>query len=51
MARVKSPAKKKRLGKAANQNRPIPLFVVQKTNRKVRTNPRRRYWRRSGLQK
>lgn len=41
----KSNERKVALGKALSQNRPIPLFVVAKTNRKVRTHPKRRHWR------
>ena len=45
MARNKSQVKKKLLVKAASQNRRMPLFVVAKTNRKVRFNRLQRDWR------
>jgi len=35
--------------KAAAQNRRVPLFVVAKTARRTRTNPKQRHWRRSKL--
>lgn len=41
----KSQERKVALSKALKQNRPIPLFVVAKTNRKVKTHPKRRNWR------
>ncbi|MEK6978528.1 MAG: 50S ribosomal protein L39e [Candidatus Hydrothermarchaeota archaeon] len=42
-------SRKLRMAKALKQNRPVPIWVVAKTMRKVRTHPRRRYWRRSSL--
>ncbi len=42
-------AKKLRLAKAMKQNRPVPVWVVAKTMGRVRTHPKRRYWRRSKL--
>jgi large subunit ribosomal protein L39e len=41
--------KKIRLAKATKQNRPIPIWVVAKTLGRVRTHPKRRFWRRSKL--
>ncbi len=41
--------KKTRLAKATKQNRPVPIWVVAKTLGRVRTHPKRRYWRRSKL--
>ncbi|NOZ58826.1 MAG: 50S ribosomal protein L39e [Euryarchaeota archaeon] len=41
--------RKLRLAKAMKQNRPVPVWVVGKTMGKVRTHPKRRYWRRSKL--
>lgn len=40
---------KQRLSKAKNQNRIVPLWAIVKTKRKVRTHPKRRYWRMSKL--
>ena len=42
-------ARKLRLAKAMKQNRPVPVWVVAKTMGRVRTHPKRRYWRRSRL--
>ncbi len=47
----KSLAKKKRLAKAAKQNRRVPAWVIMKTNRRFQTHPKRHHWRRSKLQK
>jgi large subunit ribosomal protein L39e len=41
--------RKLRLAKAMKQNRPVPVWVVGKTMGRVRTHPKRRYWRRSKL--
>jgi len=49
MSRFKSSEKKAKLGRALKQNRRIPLFVVAKTNRRVRTNVKARNWRRRKL--
>ncbi|MFH1786661.1 MAG: 50S ribosomal protein L39e [archaeon] len=49
MVNVRRPAQKKRLGKAARRNRPIPIWVIPKTNRRVRSNVYRRNWRRTKL--
>jgi len=49
MARNKPLGKKLRLASAMNSNRPIPIWVVAKTKRKVRFNYKRRYWRRQKL--
>lgn len=51
MARYKHLAKKLRLAKALKQNRPIPVWVWLKTNRRVRYNPMRRHWRRVKLRR
>ena len=46
MARVKSPAKKRRLGKANKEKKAVPTWVIVRTSGKVRTHPkRRRNWR------
>ena len=38
-----------RLGKACEQNRRVPAWVMMKTKRAVSTHPQRRNWRRSTL--
>jgi large subunit ribosomal protein L39e len=46
MARVKPPAKKRRLAKAKKEKQAVPTWVIARTDGKVRTNPkRRRNWR------
>ncbi|MCK4313480.1 50S ribosomal protein L39e [Candidatus Bathyarchaeota archaeon] len=45
MARNKPTAKKRRLIKAGKQNKPVPTWVIAKTDGKFRTNPKRRRWR------
>ena len=47
MATFKMPGKKIRLAKRGRQNRPVPLWVVLKTKRRVRRNPKRYHWKRS----
>ncbi|MGZ7108393.1 MAG: 50S ribosomal protein L39e [Methanobacterium sp.] len=49
MSRNRPLAKKLRLAKAGKQNRRVPLWVMLKTNRKVRTHPKMRHWRRNSL--
>jgi len=49
MARNKPVAKKLRLSKALKSNRPVPLFVRLKTNRRLLFNKKRRNWRRTRL--
>ena len=49
MARIKPTAKKKRLAKANIQSQPVPTWVVAKTRGHVRTNSKRRSWRRTKL--
>jgi len=46
---IKPSGLKKRLVKKARQNSPVPTWVVVKTKRRVRTNPKRRMWRRRKL--
>jgi large subunit ribosomal protein L39e len=45
LARVKDTSKKNRLAKAGRQARSVPTWVIVRTNRNVRTNPKRRRWR------
>ncbi|MEO9319537.1 MAG: 50S ribosomal protein L39e [Nitrososphaera sp.] len=47
MAARKNTSRKRRLMKRTKQNKPVPAWVVIRTSRKVRTNPKRRLWRRS----
>ena len=49
MARNKPAGKKRRLIKAGKQSQPVPVWVVVKTGRRVRTNPKMRSWRRTKL--
>jgi len=49
MARNKPVARKLRLARAFKSNRPVPLFVRLKTNRRVMFNRKRRHWRRTRL--
>lgn len=49
MARNKPLGKKIRLSRALKSNRPVPLFVRIKTNRRVMYNYKRRHWRRGRL--
>ncbi|MDR0318425.1 MAG: 50S ribosomal protein L39e [Nitrososphaerota archaeon] len=50
MARVKPPAKKRRLAKATKQSSSVPTWVVARTDGKVRTTPKnRRNWRTSKI--
>ncbi|MCW4053837.1 MAG: 50S ribosomal protein L39e [Candidatus Bathyarchaeota archaeon] len=46
MARIKPPAKKRRLAKANKEKSSVPTWVIVRTDGKVRTTPkRRRNWR------
>ncbi len=49
MARFKHVARKLRLAHATKSNSPVPVWVVIKTNRRIRFNVRRRHWRVSKL--
>jgi large subunit ribosomal protein L39e len=49
LGRIKDTSKKNRLIKARRQNSPVPTWVVIRTNRKVRNNPKQRDWRRQKL--
>ncbi|GMM48455.1 ribosomal 60S subunit protein L39 [Pichia kluyveri] len=37
------------LGKAQNQNRPLPQWIRLRTNNKIRYNAKRRHWKRTKL--
>lgn len=49
MAARKNTSRKKRLIRRVKQNRPVPAWVIIRTHRHVRTNPKRRVWRRSDV--
>ena len=49
MGRTKDTSKKNRLVKAQKQNRSVPTWVIIRTNRTVRSNPKHRNWRRQKL--
>jgi large subunit ribosomal protein L39e len=49
MAAHKTTSRKKRLLKHTKQNRPVPAWVIIRTHRNVRTNPKRRAWRRTDV--
>ncbi len=49
MARVKAVARKMRLMHALKQNRRVPAWVMQRTNRRFTRHPKRRHWRRNRL--
>ncbi|MEM2855667.1 MAG: 50S ribosomal protein L39e [Candidatus Nitrosocaldaceae archaeon] len=50
MAAIKSSSKKNRLMKKMKQNTSVPAWVIVRTNRKVRRNPKIRQWRRSDVE-
>jgi len=45
MAAHKSTPRKIRLLKKTRQAKPVPAWIIQRTKRTVRTNPKRRAWR------
>ncbi len=47
--RVKDSSKKNRLNKATRRSKSVPTWVIVKTNRHVRTNPKQRHWNRTKL--
>jgi large subunit ribosomal protein L39e len=49
MAAHKSTPRKVRLMKKLKQNSSVPAWVIIKTKRSVRTNPKRRQWRRTDV--
>ena len=49
MAKRKPLAKKLRLQKKVKQNRRVPAWVMQRTNRAFLRHPKRRNWRRTKL--
>ncbi|MEM2760281.1 MAG: 50S ribosomal protein L39e [Nitrososphaerales archaeon] len=49
MAARKHTGRKNRLLKKVKQNSPIPAWVIVRTNRRVRRNPKQREWRRTDV--
>jgi large subunit ribosomal protein L39e len=49
MGRVKDTGKKNRLRKATKRARSVPTWVIVRTNRHVRSNPKNRNWRQRKL--
>ncbi|SCV00874.1 LAMI_0G07866g1_1 [Lachancea mirantina] len=49
MAAKKSFKIKQKLGKAQNQNRPLPQWIRTRTGNTIRYNAKRRHWRRTKL--
>jgi large subunit ribosomal protein L39e len=49
MARNKPAAKKGRLNAKVKQNRRVPAWVMQRTQRRFLRHPKRRSWRRNKL--
>jgi len=49
MAAHKSTPKKIRLMKKLKQNSAVPAWIIVRTKRRVRTNPKRRQWRRTDV--
>ncbi len=49
MARVKDKSLKNRLVKAGKRGRSVPTWVIVRTNRHVRSNPKKRSWRQRKL--
>lgn len=49
MTRNKQAAKKRRLAKAGKERKAVPTWVIAKTMGRVRTNPKRRHWRRTKI--
>ncbi|NIV43742.1 MAG: 50S ribosomal protein L39e [Candidatus Bathyarchaeota archaeon] len=47
MTRNKPTAKKRRLAKKGKEAKAVPTWVIAKTSGHVRTNPKRRQWRRT----
>jgi len=50
MAANKSAPRKIRLMKKQKQTSPVPTWVIVKTKRSVRTNPKRRAWRQTDVE-
>lgn len=49
MAKSKHVARKVRFGRRTKGNRMVPAWVMQKTNKGFKRNPKQRVWRRGRL--
>lgn len=49
MSKNKSLATKLKLAKAGKQRRRVPVWVMAKTGGRVRSNSKRRHWRRQNI--
>ncbi len=49
MSKNKSLSTKKKLAKAGKQRRRVPIWVMAKTEGRVRNHPKRRNWRRQNI--
>lgn len=49
MAARKPSGRKNRLMKKTKQNSPTPAWIIVRTNRRVRRNPKQREWRRTDV--
>ena len=50
MAARKRSGRKIRLLKKIKETSPVPAWIILKTKRKVRSNPKRRYWRQTDVE-
>jgi len=50
VAARKSGARKTRLMKKIKQQSSVPAWIIMKTKKKVRTNPKQRAWRRTDVE-
>ncbi|HEX9845497.1 MAG TPA: 50S ribosomal protein L39e [Candidatus Nitrosotenuis sp.] len=50
MAARKHSGRKIRLLKKKKQNSPVPAWIILKTKRQVRSNPKRRQWRQTDVE-
>jgi large subunit ribosomal protein L39e len=49
MAARKHTGRKNRLMKKLKQNSPVPAWVIVRSNRQIRRNPKQRQWRRTDV--
>lgn len=50
MATRKPSGRKIRLLRKTKQNSPVPAWIILKTKRQVRTNPKKRQWRQTDVE-
>ena len=50
MATRKRSGRNIRLLKKQKQTTPVPAWIIMRTNKKVRTNPKRRAWRQTDVE-